>query len=642
MVKRNTYNFNLLDLVISDLRYSKSPSRELIFLESQKNNTKNNYNITDDYCKTISRCFHLIDLGRTAESQLVLSTICEGLFGIVSSKILALSLLRDAPKTAQMLLASAESGVTGPEVMTRARVYDLRDRAVVAVHAGNYELSYRCFLEVNRYLSIYRLPAREQLLFCLSVIRGNKILAYSIVEKITINLIKCTEFPVIEALFLRFEMVLWSEVRIQKNTDKSDLLEKMMREIKNLQRDYEKRISYSEVKKITKGLNLLILFVLSYDGSFYESDFDNARLLRIKDVESAEALGCVIDIEILETCDSAIRVVMPDGFELEIKNHPLSDNFERQNRFITLREVELADDDSIITSQGHTTEWLLGVKARPFDTLRTDRRVTGRPSLNMGPPGYAFGYISPVSRKVEVPCAMLYRSRNQWSWFGHWVIDSLTRVAIIEATGGWDRFHYPCPPTMDLFQRESLEFFDFPIDRLLPKKANECWHMASLSVIDFGPTPPFRYLQELTGNRLGARQVGTGNRIYVSRRYVPRRHIVNEEEVEAFLSERYGFEIVYPERLAISEQIRLFHGADVIAGPIGSALCSVVFARPGASLVQIFTGLHVFSSPDLFRDLGIKLYVMSADPVEAGLVWHDAVLRVDIQHLSRLIDQTIR
>ncbi len=75
--------------------------------------------------------------------------------------------------------------------------------------------------------------------------------------------------------------------------------------------------------------------------------------------------------------------------------------------------------------------------------------------------------------------------------------------------------------------------------------------------------------------------------IYVSRRRAPRRALRGEEELEAQLRTR-GFEIVFLEDLRLAEQMRLFARAEVVVSPHGAGLTNVLWARPGARLVEIY------------------------------------------------------
>ena len=75
------------------------------------------------------------------------------------------------------------------------------------------------------------------------------------------------------------------------------------------------------------------------------------------------------------------------------------------------------------------------------------------------------------------------------------------------------------------------------------------------------------------------RGIGT-KKIYISRSKLnnKRRQLMNEKEVEKVFAS-YGFHIVHPQNLSVSQQINLFRNADIIAGPSGSGMYNSVFQK---------------------------------------------------------------
>jgi capsular polysaccharide biosynthesis protein len=67
-------------------------------------------------------------------------------------------------------------------------------------------------------------------------------------------------------------------------------------------------------------------------------------------------------------------------------------------------------------------------------------------------------------------------------------------------------------------------------------------------------------------------------RLYISRRGVTQRSLVNEERIEE-MARQAGFTPIRPEMRPVSEQIRLFAGATHIIGPVGSGGYNALFAR---------------------------------------------------------------
>ncbi len=76
-------------------------------------------------------------------------------------------------------------------------------------------------------------------------------------------------------------------------------------------------------------------------------------------------------------------------------------------------------------------------------------------------------------------------------------------------------------------------------------------------------------------------------KIFISRSGAKRR-ILNEFEIFTSLFEHLGFILLNPDTLSFSEQLRIFAGADVIAGEHGAAHTNVLFAPPGCLVIEIF------------------------------------------------------
>ena len=78
----------------------------------------------------------------------------------------------------------------------------------------------------------------------------------------------------------------------------------------------------------------------------------------------------------------------------------------------------------------------------------------------------------------------------------------------------------------------------------------------------------------------------TPRKVYFSRRrFAERRRMVDEERVETLFRDR-GFTVLYPEKEPLARQVAVIRGADVLAGPFGSAMHNSIFGRPD---LRIFT-----------------------------------------------------
>ncbi|MBC7801774.1 MAG: glycosyltransferase family 61 protein, partial [Gemmatimonadaceae bacterium] len=81
---------------------------------------------------------------------------------------------------------------------------------------------------------------------------------------------------------------------------------------------------------------------------------------------------------------------------------------------------------------------------------------------------------------------------------------------------------------------------------------------------------------------------GGPRRLYVTRPPNALRPIPNHGALET-LARSAGYEVVDPAALSFPDQVRLFHGADHVIGPMGAALSNTVFMRPGTRVTMLTT-----------------------------------------------------
>lgn len=64
------------------------------------------------------------------------------------------------------------------------------------------------------------------------------------------------------------------------------------------------------------------------------------------------------------------------------------------------------------------------------------------------------------------------------------------------------------------------------------------------------------------------------------------RTVFGEEKIQSIF-EKNGFEVVYPEKLPLSQQAKLISETSVLAGCAGTALHLALFMKPGGTVIQI-------------------------------------------------------
>lgn len=162
--------------------------------------------------------------------------------------------------------------------------------------------------------------------------------------------------------------------------------------------------------------------------------------------------------------------------------------------------------------------------------------------------------------------------------FGDWINQYPTRLTLAEAA----KVQCPLVVRKDLPGRyvEMLAALGVDTDRLLfhdvggvsifPRLYAPSWPLA-------GRHKPMKAWFQIY-QRAAASPPAERPRIYLSRRNISSRALVNEDEIISVFVSR-GFQVVCPELLSFRETLDLFAGPSIVAGPYGSNLRNLVFCR---------------------------------------------------------------
>jgi hypothetical protein len=249
---------------------------------------------------------------------------------------------------------------------------------------------------------------------------------------------------------------------------------------------------------------------------------------------------------------------------------------------------------AVLTPQGGWLIESVGAVTRAWPELVLDDRGT-------------VAVTEPPRESDERVATVVCERRREWFTenFGHWTFEVLTRVAMLLRAGVPDDVKLLVPEPVLRFQRETLVGLGIADDRILPWDGVPT-RFRAVYVPTARPTPPFLFPAgvELL-RKLGAkgRKTAPGRRLFVSRRQLDRTtRIANEEELLEVAGE-FGFVEVMPERLAYSEQLRLYSEAEIVAGAHGSGLANAIFMSHGTGMCELApAGLHAEKLPN-FWDL---------------------------------------
>ena len=98
---------------------------------------------------------------------------------------------------------------------------------------------------------------------------------------------------------------------------------------------------------------------------------------------------------------------------------------------------------------------------------------------------------------------------------------------------------------------------------------------------------------DTVGDRLAAKATSTDwpRRIFIGRE-TDKRACLNAGDVEAIFIE-HGFEVVFPEKLSLGDQVQMFRSAEVIAGYAGSGLFQTMFVPEPTHVIQVCPASYV-------------------------------------------------
>jgi capsular polysaccharide biosynthesis protein len=193
---------------------------------------------------------------------------------------------------------------------------------------------------------------------------------------------------------------------------------------------------------------------------------------------------------------------------------------------------------------------------------------------------------------AEVPGRLGVLATRGDSNYYHFLHDALPRTAVLEQApeaGPVDRWYVPRAAR---FQRELLDLWGIPEDRVVD--ASTVPHVRAEHLVVPGVpslterNPP--WVAQLLRQRLCPPELARvpGRHLYLTRGTARNNRVVeNEAEVLALLAP-LGFTSVDPGELSVAEQVRTFAEADVIVAPHGAALANLVFCSPGSAVVELF------------------------------------------------------
>jgi hypothetical protein len=229
-----------------------------------------------------------------------------------------------------------------------------------------------------------------------------------------------------------------------------------------------------------------------------------------------------------------------------------------------------------------------------------------------------------------------------FSWngdnFGHWMFDFLPRVHSLAKAEPNAKITMIMPDHFRTGLRESLESVlprNFVVEYLPDDTWLELENFIWPSMISgrcnfFLPAEYYDAIRRPIFARFGlSERHQKTERIFVTRRHAETRRVLNEPAVASLLA-RYGFKSRELSDLSFREQVELFHRADIVVGPHGAGLSSIVFSGDIRLLVFYPTQVPQNHWHTLARGLGQEHHFLLHDVGEEGHFTVDTQLLEDV------------
>ena len=175
----------------------------------------------------------------------------------------------------------------------------------------------------------------------------------------------------------------------------------------------------------------------------------------------------------------------------------------------------------------------------------------------------------------------------------HWVLDVLTRFAIVECFDELRQTPIILPKGLTRAQYQSLALLGIDRKRIVEFDGSH-WRVEYLyfpSLVGTSGNPTSFGVEWLRQQFMPASCRGY-RRIYISRNDVSSRRIVNEADLIKELTP-LGFDVACLAEMDFPHQVRLFTEASVIIAPHGAGLTNCVFTPSGAVIIEAFAPNYI-------------------------------------------------
>jgi tetratricopeptide (TPR) repeat protein len=229
----------------------------------------------------------------------------------------------------------------------------------------------------------------------------------------------------------------------------------------------------------------------------------------------------------------------------------------------------------------------------------------------------------PPIHHVEGTLAVL--SGNTSIIYYHWIVDALPKLGLMELSNiNLDSIDKFLVSSYSGFHKETLDILGIPEHKIIesskyPHVQAEKMIVSSYPGIVCCPT---KWATDFLRNKFlpaaAKSKLEQPERIYISRKMVGNRRIINEDEVVEVLNQ-LGFVTITAESISISEKISLMSSAKVILTQHSGGGTNLLFCRPGTKVIEIFTPHNVGSCYYILSAyIGLDYYYLIGEGIKCA------------------------
>lgn len=262
-----------------------------------------------------------------------------------------------------------------------------------------------------------------------------------------------------------------------------------------------------------------------------------------------------------------------------------------------------------------------------------------------------FHFDYPPVRSLSCNGAVLLMKTNSANNYGHWLVDALPKLALADPLLAEPDLTLLLPrlssaaqeavieSSIKLTTRRNVEFVR--LEDREPVSVPELYYVSPVSWHPGKKHPAALSAMRARIHQSLRAEVSPRDIIYVSRRGVRTRRIVNEDAVASWV-ESIGGRVLAPESLSFEEQVRTFSRCRILIGPTGAALTNCVFMPEGSRVVA----LAPWGMPDpFFWDIcgivGIHYACLVCAPIDRSMNMN-VDFAVDLEGLKEVVNRAAR